>query len=134
MSDKKVRILLVDDFEVVRIMIREALTAIGYDQIDDAKDGAEAYALMEKSVTEQNPYAVVFCDWNMPNMSGLEVIKKCRANDSLKNLPIVMVTAESDREAVVAALSAGATDYVIKPVGTDMLERKLRRILAREGY
>jgi two-component system chemotaxis response regulator CheY len=77
------------------------------------------------------PFSLMLCDWNMPNLDGLGVVKACRADPLFQNLPIIMVSAESERLAVIKALEEGATDYIIKPFSTDMLERKLKWLLVR---
>lgn len=125
------KILLVDDFEMVRMMLKNILVGIGYDQIDEAVDGSDALIKIKSASEANKPYDMVFCDWNMPIMSGLEVIESCRCQDDLKQIPIVMVTAESERAQIIKALKAGATDYIVKPVSPEDLEKKIQQILGR---
>lgn len=131
MSGKDQKILLVDDFEMVRVMIRNALTDLGYKNIDDAQDGRVALAKLKEANLGGSPYTLVFCDWNMPEISGIEVLEACRNHPDFRTLPIVMVTAEAEQESVVRALRAGANDYIVKPIAPDVLERKVNRILAK---
>ena len=124
------RILLVDDFEMIRIMIRDGLKHLGFTRIDEAIDGVDAIAKIKDSVAKGDHYAFVFCDWNMPNKTGLEVVLECKSSEKLKHIPIVMVTANSEQEKVIQALKAGATDYIVKPIAPDMLQKKVAKILS----
>lgn len=131
MSSKARKILLVDDFEIVRRVIRESLEKVGLTSVDEAEDGLKAMTMLTSAQKSGEPYMLVFCDWNMPGMTGLEVLIECRRTDGFRDLPFIMVTAESEQDAVIKALQAGATDYVIKPVTPDVLQRKALRVLAR---
>lgn len=131
MMKKAGKILLVDDFEIVRRVIRDSLEKIGLTTIEEADDGLKAMAMLNSALQSGTPYSIVFCDWNMPGMTGLEVLIECRKSESFKTLPFVMVTAESEQDAMIAAIQAGATDYIIKPVTADVLQRKALRILAK---
>lgn len=130
MDQKDFRILLVDDFEMVRMMVRNALNDLGYTNVEEAEDGRVAMVKIREAQGNGKAYGLVFCDWNMPEMTGIEVLETCRADATLKGLPIVMVTAEADQESVVRALRAGATDYVVKPVSPEILEKKVNKILS----
>ena len=88
---------------------------------------------LRAALGEGKPYSFVFCDWNMPVMSGLELLQTCRATPEFVNLPIVMVTAEAEQASVVRALKSGASDYVVKPIAADVLERKINKILTKLG-
>lgn len=134
MSDidhKQIKILLVDDFEIVRLMLRNALTELGFTNIEEAEDGKTAMAKLIEAHSSGNPYGFVFCDWNMPEMTGIEVLEACRSTPEFATLPIVMVTAEAEQESVVRAIRAGASDYVVKPIAPDVLERKVNKILSK---
>jgi two-component system chemotaxis response regulator CheY len=128
---KQTRILLVDDFEIVRLMLRNALTELGFTEIEEAEDGRTAMALLKEAYSAGKPFGFVFCDWNMPEMTGIEVLEACRTTPEFATLPIVMVTAEAEQESVVRAIRAGATDYVVKPIAPDVLERKVNKILTK---
>ena len=128
---KNPRILLVDDFEIVRLMLKNALSDLGYTDVEEAEDGRVAMTKLTEAQAAGKPYAMVFCDWNMPEMTGIEVLEACRGTPEFAQLPIVMVTAEAEQESVVRAIRAGATDYVVKPIAPDVLERKVTKILSK---
>lgn len=128
---KQIRILVVDDFEIVRVSIRSALKQLGFPNVQEAEDGRVALEKIEGAYEAKAPFDVVFCDWNMPEVSGLQVIEKCRASELFRDLPIVMVTAEGDKESVVKALKAGASDYILKPVVPAMLEKRMKKIMEK---
>jgi two-component system, chemotaxis family, chemotaxis protein CheY len=130
-EQKQIRILLVDDFEIVRLMLRNALTELGFTSIEEAEDGKSAMAKLIEAHTSGKPFGFMFCDWNMPEMTGIEVLEACRSTPEFSSLPIVMVTAEAEQESVVRAIRAGATDYVVKPIAPDVLERKVNKILSK---
>ena len=131
MVKDRIRILIVEDFELVRMMLRNALNELGFFDIDEAEDGATALEMLRSALATEQPFALVFSDWNMPNMTGLELVKCCRSDPALSSLPIVMVSAESGQSSIILAMTEGATDYVMKPLVPDVLQRKINRILAR---
>lgn len=128
---KNPKILLVDDFEIVRLMLKNALGDLGFTDIEEAEDGRVAMTKLVEAHMAGKPFALVFCDWNMPEMTGIEVLEACRTTPEFAALPIVMVTAEAEQESVVRAIRAGATDYVVKPIAPDVLERKVNKILSK---
>lgn len=128
---KNPRILLVDDFEIVRMMLKSALSDLGYSNVEEAEDGKIALRMLKEAHASGRPFNLVFCDWNMPEVSGIEVLETCRMTPEFVSLPIIMVTAEADQENVVRAVRAGATDYVVKPIAPDVLERKVNKIIAK---
>jgi two-component system, chemotaxis family, chemotaxis protein CheY len=130
-NSKDIRILLVDDFEVVRLMLKNALAGFGYTNIEEAEDGKEALNKIRLSVQDKNPYVLVFCDWNMPELNGIDVLETCKSTPDLAHIPIVMVTAESEQGQVIRALRAGAADYIVKPIAPDTLEKKVNKIIAK---
>lgn len=123
------RILIVDDFQMVRIDLKNKLGSIGYNNVDEAADGAEALNLIQKSVETGTPYEVIFCDWNMPKKSGLDVLQEIRKVPETVAIPFIMITSETDSSHVVRALQAGASDYVVKPVFLGTLASKLNKFL-----
>lgn len=130
-SNSKVKILVVDDFEMVRMMLINALNDLGFYQIEEAEHGVMALDMLKASHAAGHPFSIVFCDWTMPEMTGIEVLENCRKNEDLKLLPFVMVTAESEQESIVRAIKAGATDYLIKPISPELLEKKVYKILSK---
>lgn len=126
---KPLRILLVDDFEMIRSLLKQALKQLGYNDLTEAVDGVDALEKINKAKNEGKPFDLVFLDWNMPKMSGIEVVQKCKADEALKALPFIMITAEREQKSVVTALKAGVSDYVIKPFSPRQLASKIERIL-----
>jgi len=117
------RVLVVDDFATMRRIIRNLLKELGFSNVDEAEDGVNA---LQKLKAEQFDFVV--SDWNMPNMSGLDLLKNIRADERLKGLPVLMVTAEAKKENIIAAAQAGASGYVVKPFTAATLDEKMKRI------
>jgi two-component system chemotaxis response regulator CheY len=123
MMDQNMKILTVDDFSTMRRIIRNMLRQLGYTNILEAEDGAEALSLLQREKVD-----FVISDWNMPNMSGLELLKAIRADEHLKPLPVLLVTAEALKENVVEAVKAGVNNYVVKPFTAEKLKEKIDAI------
>jgi len=123
MTDQNMKILTVDDFSTMRRIIRNMLRQLGYTNIIEAEDGAEALSLLQREKVD-----FVISDWNMPNMSGLDLLKAIRADEHLKPLPVLLVTAEALKENVVEALKAGVNNYVVKPFTAETLKGKIDAI------
>lgn len=128
MANKNLKILVVDDFPTMRRIIRNLLKDLGYENVDEAEDGAMG---LEK--LRNGSFDFVVSDWNMPNLDGLEMLKQIRADDSLAKLPVLMVTAEAKKENIIAAAQAGASGYVVKPFTAATLEEKLNQIFEKMG-
>ena len=124
MPDQNMKILTVDDFSTMRRIIRNMLRQLGYNNIVEAEDGAEALSLLQREKVD-----FVISDWNMPNLNGLDLLKAIRADDNLKPLPVLLVTAEALKENVVEALKAGVNNYVVKPFTAETLKEKIDPIL-----
>ncbi len=122
--DQNMRVLVVDDFATMRKIEKNILGQLGIKNVDEADDGSTALPKLKST-----KYDVVLLDWNMPNMTGLELLKAMRAEESLKKVPVIMVTAEALKDNVVAAAQAGVNDYVVKPFNASTLEEKLKRVL-----
>lgn len=120
------RILLIDDSATMRKIQRNVLSTMGYEHVVEAEDGEDAIHQMKAHEFEID---LILCDWNMPKMSGIEFVRKVRGVDNLKDIPIIMVTTEAEREKVIEALSAGARGYVVKPFTPDVLKQKIREII-----
>lgn len=123
-TNKNVKILVVDDHALTRNMVKAILKGLGYDNVTQAENGENAIRYLEDPSFE-----VVICDWNMPNMSGLEVLQQVRAMSNYKELPFLMLTAEAYRENVTAALQSGVTEYIVKPFTAEILANKLESVL-----
>ncbi|MGE5526857.1 MAG: chemotaxis response regulator CheY [Rhodospirillaceae bacterium] len=126
MSDKNLRFLVVDDFSTMRRIVRNLLKEIGFLNVEEAEDGAAALQRLQNGGID-----FVISDWNMPNMDGLTLLQQIRASDTLKNLPVLMVTAEAKKENIIAAAQAGASGYVVKPFTAATLDEKLNKILEK---
>jgi len=126
LSDLKV--LVVDDSFLVRQFVRNMLQEAKITNIQTASDGNEAVDIIQKSTEEGLYYDIVFLDWNMPTMSGLEVLNYFRAKAEYANTAFVMLTAESEQQNIMKAIKAGATSYIIKPVSMGDLSKKLYEI------
>ncbi len=122
--DPNMHVLVIDDFATMRKIEKNILGQLGIKNVDEADDGSTALPKLKA-----NKYDVVLLDWNMPNMTGLELLKAMRAEDSLKSVPVIMVTAEALKDNVVAAAQAGVNDYVVKPFTAATLEEKLKKVL-----
>ncbi|GEK74067.1 MULTISPECIES: chemotaxis response regulator CheY [Halomonas] len=128
MADKNMSILVVDDFPTMRRIVRSLLKELGFTNVEEAEDGQEALNKLKAGGFE-----FVVSDWNMPNLDGLEMLKQIRADDDLKELPVLMVTAEAKKENIIAAAQAGANGYVVKPFTSATLEEKLNKIFEKLG-
>jgi two-component system, chemotaxis family, chemotaxis protein CheY len=117
------KFLVVDDFSTMRRIVRNLLKELGFTNVDEAEDGVAA---MQK--LKGGGFEFVVSDWNMPNMTGIELLKAIRADASLKHLPVLMVTAEAKKENIVEAAQAGASGYVVKPFTAGVLDEKLGKI------
>ena len=122
-ADLKMRILVVDDFSTMRRIITNVLKQIGFENIHEAEDGAKALDILQ-----QEKIDFVITDWNMPQMSGLDLLKAIRADPERKDTPVLMVTAESLQENIVAAAQAGVNNYIIKPFDASPLSAKINKI------
>lgn len=115
-----------DDFSTMRRIIKNLLTDLGYADISEAEDGNQALSMLKTT-----DFQFVITDWNMPGMHGIDLLKAIRADEKLKRIPVLMVTAESKREQIVEAAQAGVNGYVVKPFTSDILREKLDRIFSR---
>lgn len=122
-ADTKMHVLVVDDFATMRRIITNVLKQLGYDTILEAEDGAKALQIME---TERVDFVIT--DWNMPQMSGLDLLMAIRASEDKKHIPVLMVTAEAMQENIVKAAQAGVNNYIIKPFDAKTLSEKINKI------
>jgi two-component system chemotaxis response regulator CheY len=126
MTDFKMKILVVDDFSTMRRIVKNLLKQLGYENIEEAEDGAQAYSKLKNG-----GFGFVVSDWNMPNMDGLELLKKVRSDPEIKDLPILMVTAEAEKEKVITAIQAGVNNYIVKPFTGEVLKEKMDKIFEK---
>jgi two-component system chemotaxis response regulator CheY len=125
------KFMVVDDFATMRKIIKKVLMELGYTDISEADDGKNALPILQKAVTDGTPFQFVISDWNMPGMTGLELLKACKADASLKSVPFMLVTAESDQKNILEAAKAGVSDYVVKPFNAATLKEKLERVYTK---
>ena len=123
---RDMKILVVDDFSTMRRIVKNILGQLGFAKIEEAEDGKVALTKIENGGIE-----FVISDWNMPNMMGIDLLKAMRAKDSMKAIPFLMVTAESQKENVIEAVQAGVSNYIIKPFTAETLEQKLTAIFKK---
>lgn len=125
------KILVIDDFETVRVFLRRALNELGMTNILEAANGKEALELLKQQASQNDPVTLVFCDWNMPEMTGIELLKEVRKNTQLEKTLFVMVTAESETGYLKDAVDQGVTDYIVKPFSVNTLRNKIFLIQER---
>lgn len=120
------KILVVDDFSTMRRIIKNLLRDLGFTNVSEADDGSTALPMLQNG-----DFDFVVTDWNMPGMQGIDLLREIRKDDSLKHLPVMMVTAEAKKEQIVAAAQAGVNGYIVKPFTAATLKGKLDKIFER---
>jgi two-component system, chemotaxis family, chemotaxis protein CheY len=126
MLDKNMKILVVDDFSTMRRIVKNLLGDLGFKNIEEADDGNTALPKLQSG-----NFDFLVTDWNMPGMTGIDLLKAVRADPNLASLPVLMVTAESKREQIIEAAQAGVNGYVVKPFTAGTLEEKISKIFER---
>ena len=121
--DLNMKVLIVDDFATMRRILKNILKQIGFSNIAEAEDGKTALAQLKNE-----KFDLVLCDWNMPEMTGLELLQKVRSDDELKETPFVMVTAEAQKENILDAVKTGVSNYVVKPFTAETIGEKLKKV------
>lgn len=122
--DLKIKILVVDDFSTMRGIVREALKQIGFNEIVEAKHGIAALELLKTEKVD-----LILSDWNMPKMTGLELLQEVKKDDNLKEIPFIMVTAEGNKDNVLSAVKEGVSNYIVKPFTPAALKEKIEKVL-----
>jgi len=120
------KILIVDDFSTMRRIIKNLLRDLGFNNTQEADDGTTALPILK-----QGNFDFLVTDWNMPGMTGIELLKAVRADPGLKGLPVLMVTAEQKKEQIVEAAQAGVNGYIVKPFTATTLKEKIDKIFER---
>jgi two-component system, chemotaxis family, chemotaxis protein CheY len=126
--DFRMKVLVVDDFATMRKIVRNILKQIGFEDITEAEDGSVALRLIKSESV-----GLVVTDWNMPNMSGLDLLREIRQNPQTASLPVLMVTAEGLKENVMDAVKAGVNNYVVKPFTAEVLQEKIETIFRKQA-
>ncbi len=121
--NKDMKIIIVDDFSTMRRIIKNILRQLGFNNVTEADDGATAWPKIQAE-----EFDLVVTDWNMPKMSGLELLKNIRNDENLKDIPVLMVTAEALKENIIEAVKAGVSNYIIKPFTAETMQEKLEKI------
>jgi two-component system, chemotaxis family, chemotaxis protein CheY len=121
--DTTIKVLIVDDFATMRRIIKGVLKQLGFSNLIEAEDGEAALKELRKEKV-----GLIVSDWNMPNMTGLELLKAVRSDNSLKGIPFLMVTAEGQKENVIQAVQAGVSNYIVKPFTPETFNAKLEKI------
>jgi two-component system chemotaxis response regulator CheY len=116
-------VLVVDDAATMRRIVKGLLHELGFKNMREAENGSTALEELKRKKAD-----LVVADWNMPVMTGIEMLRAIRADDALKTIPVLMVTAEAKKENIVAALQAGVSNYIVKPFNAKTLEEKLNKI------
>jgi two-component system chemotaxis response regulator CheY len=125
------RFIIIDDFATMRKIVKKVLSELGYTNIDEAEDGAKALPLIQAAAASGQPYKCIISDWNMPNMQGIDLLKACKADAKLKDIPFMLVTAEGEQKQIIEAAKAGVSDYVVKPFNAQTLKEKLQKVYDR---
>ncbi len=119
------KLLVVDDSSTMRRIIKNTLQRLGYEDIFEAENGVEAWDILDKN----SDMGVLITDWNMPEMNGLELVKKTRADSRFVDIPIIMITTEGGKVEVISAIKAGVNNYIVKPFTPQVLKEKLEVVL-----
>jgi len=122
--DTSIRVLVVDDFATMRRILKNILKQLDFKNLVEADDGTTAWEVLEEQSID-----LIISDWNMPKMSGIDLLKKVRASDKYKKTPFLMVTAEAQKQNVLEAVQAGVSNYVVKPFTAEAIFEKLDKIL-----
>ncbi|MGK5086683.1 response regulator [Bdellovibrionota bacterium FG-2] len=125
MFDPSTRILVIDDMMTMRKLVSKVCKELGFTDLTEASDGALGW---EAIVNTKPPIGLVISDWNMPNSTGMDLLKRVRGDSRFKELPFVMVTAESENSQVIEAIKSGVSNYIIKPFTADTLKEKLEAV------
>ena len=125
MIDSSIKVLVVDDMSTMRRIVKNVLRQIGFSEIMEAENGQDALTKLKTG-----EFGLVVSDWNMPIMQGIELLRAVRADEHLKTLPFLMVTAEAQKENLIEAVQAGVSNYVVKPFTAEVLQSKLEKIFA----
>ncbi len=125
-TNPNMRILVVDDFSTMRRIVRNILRQLGFNNIVEADDGSTAWEVLNKDQVD-----FIVSDWNMPNMSGIELLRKVRSSEEFADLPFLMVTAEAQQENIIEAVQAKVSNYIVKPFTAETLAQKIDKIFGK---
>lgn len=117
------RVLVVDDFSTMRRIIKNILRQLGFNNVVEADDGTTAWDVLNKDKIE-----FIISDWNMPQMTGIELLRKVRGSEEFADIPFLMVTAEAQQENIIEAVQAKVSNYIVKPFTADVMKQKIDKI------
>ncbi len=123
--DYNMKVMIVDDFATMRRIVKNILTQLGFKNFIEADDGSTAWEILQKEKVD-----FIVSDWNMPKMTGIELLKKVRADERFKDIPFLMVTAEAQKENIVEAVKAKVSNYIVKPFTPETLGEKIEKIFS----
>ena len=123
MADKELKFLVVDDFSTMRRIVRNILRQLGFQNVVEADDGTSAWDVLNREKID-----FIVSDWNMPQMTGIELLRKVRASEQFANIPFLMVTAEAQQENIIEAVQAKVSNYIVKPFTADTMKQKIDKI------
>ncbi|MCS6287547.1 MAG: chemotaxis response regulator CheY [Nitrospira sp.] len=122
-ADPNMKILVVDDMSTMRRIVKNILKQLGFNNLEEAENGQEALTKLKADT-----YGFVVSDWNMPVMMGIDLLRAIRADEKLKKIPVLMVTAEAQKENLMEAVQAGVSNYVVKPFTAETMQEKINKI------
>ena len=122
-ADPNMKILVVDDMSTMRRIVKNILKQLGFNNLEEAENGQEALTKFKADT-----YGFVVSDWNMPVMMGIDMLRAIRADETLKKIPVLMVTAEAQKENLMEAVQAGVSNYVVKPFTAETMQEKINKI------
>jgi two-component system chemotaxis response regulator CheY len=126
--DPNMKTLVIDDMMTMRKIITKMLKQIGFTNVSEADDGATAWPMIQQAAESGEPFDFIVSDWNMPKMSGLDLLIKIRETEGIKETPFLMVTAEAEQSNVVKVVQAGVSNFVVKPFKPETLQEKIAKI------
>ena len=133
MFPENTKFLVVDDFATMRKIIKKVLVEIGYKNVEEAEDGRPALEALKKAQGSGEPFQFIISDWNMPGMSGIELLKACKLDPQMRSIPFILVTAESEQKNIVEAARYGVSDYVVKPFNAQALRGKIDKVWTKRS-
>ncbi|MDZ4660723.1 MAG: response regulator [Pseudomonadota bacterium] len=131
MFAKEAKILIVDDMTSIRDLVRVSLNKLGYENITEAQDGMQALEMIKSQKKLGRQYDLVLCDWNMPRMMGIDLLKTVRRDPEWEFLPFILVTTESEKINILEAIASGVSDYIVKPFSVTVLQNKMASVHKR---
>ena len=133
MFNTNTKFLVVDDFSTMRKIVKRVLDELGFKSVVEAVDGKNALELLKDYAEKNDPIQFVISDWNMPHLTGIDLLKACKADVKFNTLPFILVTAESEQSQIIEAAKAGVSEYVIKPFNAATLKLKIENVYNKQA-